>query len=91
VIVWAKGGEARVAAFAPDGAITLGSTIPSPPGSRLEGSLEGSRVRVKIHSARKKEDGTFVLEGRVLDLTREMRDRLTEELGRPTKEPGEPG
>jgi hypothetical protein len=79
MIAWAKGGEARVVAFAPDGAITLRSTIPSPPGSRIEGSLAGSSVRVKIHGARKQEDGTFVLEGRVLDLTRDLRARLAQE------------
>jgi hypothetical protein len=80
VIVWAKGGEARVVAFSPDGAVTLRSTIPSPPGSRIEGALEGSSVRVKIHGAKKQEDGTFVLEGRVLDLTRDLRARFEKEL-----------
>jgi hypothetical protein len=79
VISWAKGGEARVVAFAPDGAITLRSTIPSPPGSRIEGTLEGSSLRVKIHGAKKQDDGTFVLEGRVLDLTRDLRARLAKE------------
>jgi hypothetical protein len=79
VIAWTKGGEARVVAFADDGAIKLLSTIPSPPGSRLEGALEGSSLRVKIHGARKQDDGTFVLDGRVLDLTRDLRARLARE------------
>jgi hypothetical protein len=76
VIRWSKGGEARVTGFAPDGAITVVSTIPSPPGSRIEGVFEGSTVRLKIHTVKKQEDGTFVLEGRVLDLTRELRARF---------------
>jgi hypothetical protein len=80
-IVWAKGGEASVVSLRDD-AITLRSTIPSPPGSRIEGTLAaaegagGESVRVKIHSSKRQEDGSFVLEGRVLDLTRALRERL---------------
>ncbi|HEY2509434.1 MAG TPA: hypothetical protein VGI39_01135 [Polyangiaceae bacterium] len=77
-IVWAKGGEAVVVALREE-AITLKSTIPSPPGSRIEGTLaegEAAAVRVKIHSSKRQEDGSFVLEGRVLDLTRGLRERL---------------
>jgi hypothetical protein len=77
-IVWAKGGDARVLSIAVD-AIVLRSSIPSPPGSRLEGRLEGdppATVRVKIHGSKRQADGAFVLEGRVLDATREVRSRL---------------
>jgi hypothetical protein len=77
VIVWAKGGEARVLEFCPDGAIKLHSTIPSPPGSRIEGAAFGTTVRFKIHSAKKQDDGSFLLEGRVLDLTRDLRAQFT--------------
>jgi len=77
-IVWTKGGEAVVLALEDD-AITLRSSVPSPPGSRIEGALEGPRelVRVKVHSSKQKEDGSFVLEGRVLDMTRALRERLS--------------
>jgi hypothetical protein len=76
-ITWSKGGEAVVVALKDD-AITLRSSIPSPPGSRIEGALEEPRemVRVKVHSSKQKEDGGFVLEGRVLDMTRAVRERL---------------
>ena len=75
-ITWAKGGEAVVLALRDD-AVTLRSTIPSPPGSRIEGTLaEGEPVRVKIHSSKKQEDGGFVLEGRMLDMTRALREKL---------------
>jgi hypothetical protein len=60
-------------------AITLRSTIPSPPGSRIEGRLAGdppATLRVKIHASRRQPEGDFVLEGRVLDVTREVRARL---------------
>jgi hypothetical protein len=79
-IDWAKGGDAAVMSLADD-AIVLRSTIPSPPGSRIEGKLQGeppetARVRVKVHSSKRQSDGSFVLEGRVLDLTRGLRARL---------------
>jgi hypothetical protein len=76
-VTWNKGGEARVVALKDD-AVTLRSTVPSPPGSRIEGALEGGEpLRVKVHSSKKQEDGSFVLEGRVLDLTKAVRAKLT--------------
>ena len=76
-IAWTKGGTAEVIAFEEDGAIRLRSTVPAPPGARIEGQIEGAgAVRVKSHGVKKQEDGTFVLEGRVLDLTRGLREVL---------------
>ncbi len=75
---WTKGGEARVVTIAAD-AIALRSTVPSPPGSRIEGQLEGdppAAVRVKVHASKRQPEGDFVLEGRLLDATREIRARL---------------
>ena len=75
-ITWAKGGEATVTALK-EGAITLRSSIPSPPGSRLEGELAGGgTVKVKVHGSRKQEDGSFVIDGRPIDMTRELRERI---------------
>jgi hypothetical protein len=77
-LVWIKGGDARVVSIAVD-AIVLRSSVPSPPGSRLEGRLEGeppATVRVKVHGSKRQPDGAFVIEGRVLDATREVRARL---------------
>jgi hypothetical protein len=62
-----------------DDKITLRSTHPSPPGSRIEGGVACDRpvtLRVKIHACRKEPDGCYVLEGRALDLTRADRERL---------------
>jgi hypothetical protein len=75
---WAKGGEAWVASLAAD-AVVLRSTVPSPPGSRIEGALEGeppATVRVKVHASRLQPEGDFVIEGRLLDVTRAVRARL---------------
>jgi hypothetical protein len=78
VIHWAHGGEARVVSIDTH-AIVLCSTVPSPPGSRVEGTLADAppaSLRVKIHSSRRQEDGTFLLEGRPLDLARTTRERI---------------
>ena len=75
---WDRGGEARVVSLRDD-AIALVSSVPSPPGSRIEGTLAGeppARLRVKVHACRKREDGAFDLEGRTLDVTREVRERV---------------
>ncbi|HEX4446903.1 MAG TPA: hypothetical protein VH044_09210 [Polyangiaceae bacterium] len=77
-LVWAKGGEARIVRVSGE-AITLRSTVPSPPGSRIEGLLAGeppSPLRVKVHASRRQPEGDFVLEGRLLDITRDLRARL---------------
>ena len=76
-VSWSKGGEATIVTLAGD-AITLRSTVPSPPGSRIEGKLEGGdMLRVKVHSSKTQDDGAFVIEGRALDMTRALRERLT--------------
>ena len=75
---WTAGGEARVVAIGAD-AIALRSTVPAPPGSRIEGTLLGDppvTLRIKVHASRRQADGEFVLHGRPLDLTRETRARL---------------
>jgi hypothetical protein len=76
---WTKGGEARVASLASD-AVVLRSTVPSPPGSRIEGDLLGdppAKLRVKVHASKLQPEGDFVIEGRLLDVTREVRARLS--------------
>jgi hypothetical protein len=78
-IRWSRGGEARVLTLASSEAITVRSTVPSPPGSRIEGRLEGdppAMVRVKIHGSKRQPEGDFVLSGRLLDVTREVRARV---------------
>lgn len=77
---WAAGGEARVLRIGAD-TIALDSSVPSPPGSRIEGTLEGetlaaARLRVKVHASKLQPDGRFLLEGRPLDLSRSTREQL---------------
>jgi len=76
-LVWVVGGEARILTVSAS-AVTLESTTPSPPGSRIEGVLVSSstRLRVKVHASRKEASGLFRIEGRPIDLTREVREEL---------------
>lgn len=80
---WDKGGEAEVVAISID-KISLRSTMSSPPGSRIEGVLDVPhaereaplRLRMKVHGCKREEDGKFRIEGRPLDLTRALLDRM---------------
>jgi hypothetical protein len=74
---WEKGGTARLLTVARE-AVTLRSSVPSPPGSRIDGTLRegGQKVRFKIHGSKRQAEGDFVLEGRAIDMTRELRERL---------------
>ena len=84
-VSWSRGGEAQVVSIDAQ-AIVLRSTVPSPPGSRIEGTLveaPAAALRVKVHASRKQPEGDFVLEGRPIDLPRETR-ALIERLCRPS-------
>jgi hypothetical protein len=77
---WAGGGEAGIVSLGPD-AIVLRSTVPLSPGSRVEGDLVGEaapagKLRVKVHSSRRQAEGDYRVEGRPLDLIRELREKL---------------
>jgi hypothetical protein len=85
-ITWEPTGSASLRS-AKDDAWELLSTIPSPPGSRLTGRFDvvrraggehdGERttytLRFKVHQSKRRDDGAFVLRGRVIDLPRELR------------------
>lgn len=75
---WDKGGEADYVLLIGD-VVTLRSTVPSPPGSRIDGALSSEpnvKVRVKIHGSKKQADGIFVLTGRPIDLTNDTRAKI---------------
>ena len=73
-----KGGGARVLALTKD-KVTLCSTIPSAPGSRLDGLLaSGGALRVKVASCQRSEGPapSFTIKGRLFDTTREVRAEI---------------
>ncbi|MGH7285291.1 MAG: hypothetical protein ACRELY_27525 [Polyangiaceae bacterium] len=72
---WERGGEASIVTLKGD-AITVRSTVPAPPGARIKGQLdltEAKELLMKVHGAKKQPDGSFVIEGRCIDMTRDLR------------------
>jgi hypothetical protein len=79
---WAGGGRAVVVSIDAR-AIVLLSTVPAPPGSRFEGVLDGNPaapLRVKVHASKRQAEGSFLLEGRPLDLPRDTRQLLEQRV-----------
>src|SRR5262245_31303851 len=84
-VAWVDGGAASIEALEGD-RITLLSNRPFAPGSRPEGTLEtksetsqepaGHRIWVKVHASRRQDDGSFLVSGRLLNPTRELRQVL---------------
>lgn len=77
-IAWIKGGTADFLSVVDD-VIELRSSIPLPPGARLDAMTEAEpkiSVTVKSYGSRRDVDGTFVIKGRLLVATRPLRDRL---------------
>ena len=84
---WERGGEATISSLKGD-AITLRSSVPSPPGARIKGMLDApheKEVLVKVHGSKKQADGWFVIEGRCIDMTRDIRLALETSLETPKK------
>lgn len=57
--------------------VSLLSTRPSAPGCPLTGNMveDGALLRVKVHRCRKQGE-RFLIEGRLIDATRQLRERL---------------
>jgi hypothetical protein len=74
---WTRGGEASLLAM-DEKTVTFLSTVPHPPGARVEGIIVAGEVPVKFksHGSRRREDGLFVILGRPVDQTREHREAL---------------
>jgi hypothetical protein len=67
--------DARFRAW--DGAeIAIVSPKAQPPGARIDGSIDGLGLRLKVHRCRKRYDGAFLMVARVLDLRVETRALL---------------
>lgn len=81
-VCWGGGGEGQLLSLEGD-AIALRSTVSSPPGSRIEGTVVGCpalTLRFKVHSSKRAPEGDFVLNGRPLDLSRRVREALARML-----------
>jgi hypothetical protein len=81
-VVLAGGESATLLALSID-AVRLLSPVAAPPGARLEATLAsdgGTRLRIKVHSSRRLEEGAFLVEGRPLDLARGTREKIAKLL-----------
>lgn len=79
ILVVVSIGDRRAEIVAFDGVrAVLRCPAPSPPGSSLSCAVDGAPtpVRVKVASCKRDTDGTFTIEGRLVDLTREQRAAL---------------
>jgi hypothetical protein len=77
-LAWSKGGTASFLTVVDD-LVTLRSSTPSPPGSRIEATLASDPavlVKIKIHGSKLEADGSFTLKGKLLDANRALRARL---------------
>ncbi|MFO0658496.1 MAG: hypothetical protein U0165_01485 [Polyangiaceae bacterium] len=79
IISWEKSGSADVAAIDGD-VVTVHSTLSSPPGSPLRGTV-GPDPRVamvlKVRGCRLLESGLYAITGKLVSPTNELRTRLT--------------
>jgi len=79
VLELVRGGTAVVLEVTGEHVAVL-SSLPSPPGSPLEATLDGQALRIKVRSCRRVDpDGagrTFRIEGRFVGLTRGQREAL---------------
>jgi len=75
-LAWSKGGGADVTVLDGD-RITVLSTTPSAPGSRPDGALatSGAGLRIKVARCRREGD-RFLIEGRLIDATRDTRAEI---------------
>lgn len=77
-VLLARGGDATIVKLAGE-SISLSAAISAPPGASLEGTIdlrEGAPLRVKVHGSKKQSDGSFIIDGRCVDMTRELRKEL---------------
>ena len=83
-VVWQQGGEAHVQSVQ-GVAITLLSTVSSPPGTPQAGSMpSGTALQVKVHSCKRQagEPAMFLIAGRVINASRVV----LAEVGAPASE-----
>ena len=71
----------RAAIVTTDGdQVTLNASVPSPPGSSLDATLETHSLRIKVRGCRKDpknpEDLPFTIEGRFVSLTKAQRQAV---------------
>ena len=79
MIVTMEGGSTATIVELEGDIVTLRWSKPAPPGARIAGTIEsGLGIRMKVHHAKRGDDGVFTIRARVIDITRALRDALTQ-------------
>ena len=79
---WAKGGEAEIVAIEGE-RVALSSTHSAPPGAYVDGALnDGTTLRIKVRGC-KRDGERFRIEGRILDMPSNLRQRLADLVSKP--------
>jgi len=74
-VAWVRGGEGRLTALEGERA-TIASSVSTAPGTPLDGKFgSGAAFRIKVARCRR-EGEVFVIQGRLVDLSRELRTAL---------------
>jgi hypothetical protein len=83
-LAWIDGGTASIDSF-DDDRLSLTSSRPFAPGSRPEGTLDvgSQRIWIKVHGSRRQDDGSFRVNARLINATRELRQLLKEAVPGP--------
>jgi hypothetical protein len=82
-LTWESGESGVVRQLVGEERVVVDATMPAAPGTPLSGlNAEGLAYRLKVKSCRKIADDPlcYRLEGRLLNITREARERLRQEL-----------
>ena len=84
LLAWEGGGDGEVVAFASDVVEVLASR-PFPPGSRPRSHsvATGALVWVKVHGSRLEPSGRYRVVGRLIDVTRAVREEFAASLAAP--------
>ena len=76
-LTWTSGGGAELLSLSAQSMVVRSET-PHPPGARVDGTTaEGTVLRMKVHGGKREADGAYRIEGRPIDLGRELRERLS--------------
>jgi hypothetical protein len=86
VVSWNQGGTATIEEI-DDDRVQLSSSRAFAPGSRPEATVSlgavTSTLWMKVHGSRLQEDGFYRVHGRLLNVTRDTRERLKEAVSAP--------
>jgi hypothetical protein len=79
---WLQGGRAELLSLTAD-AVVVRSSVAWPPGSRVQAVRvgdESTKLSMKVHACRREAEEEYRIEGRPVDMTRDVREQLGRSL-----------